>query len=347
MADNQLIPQIVKKVTPAVVAIVVAKSLEDVEKEIPVELMPMVPFKKPFLEIPESEIDVHGHVKVGGGSGFIVDADGLVLTNRHVVMDPNAEYTIVTIDDKRHEATVLARDEMNDIAILKIKGSKFPFLKLGDSLKIELGEGLIAFGNALGMFRNTVSSGLVSGLARSIRAFADVNKAQDLYGLIQTDAAINPGNSGGPLVNMNGEVIAINTAVVMGAQNVGFAIPINSAKQDLKDYKKNGKIVKPYLGVRYIVIDEELQEKRKLPFHYGALVMRPIANLPAVVEDSPAAKAGILEGDIILEADAQKVTIDKPLQEILNFKSGGDTIIFKIYRNKQTLELKIKLDEKK
>ncbi|MEK7640549.1 MAG: trypsin-like peptidase domain-containing protein, partial [Patescibacteria group bacterium] len=216
----------IKKVMPAVVSIVISKSLEEIEKEIPPEILPMLPEGQQHLNIPPEEIDKRGMVKIGGGSGFIVNKNGIVLTNKHVVADPHAEYHVITSDNQKYKAEVLSRDPVDDIAILKIKGGNLPVVKLGSSVNLDLGADVLAIGNALGMFKNTVSRGIISGLSRSIRAATTpMVAAQELRGLIQTDAAINPGNSGGPLVNMEGEAIGINAAIVFGAQNLGFAIP--------------------------------------------------------------------------------------------------------------------------
>src|SRR3989344_2208193 len=191
-------PKIIKEVMPAVVSVIISKSLEDLEKELPIEMFPFFPFGVPEMRIPEEKIDSRGMVQVGGGSGFIVKPDGIILTNKHVIADPEAEYTIVTSDNKKYQAKVLARDPIDDVAILKIEAKNLPAVRLGDSSKVELGQTVLAIGNALGLFQNTVSSGIISGLSRSILASSDPSApAQALRGLIQTDAAINPGNSGG------------------------------------------------------------------------------------------------------------------------------------------------------
>src|SRR3989344_655733 len=203
--------QTIKKVMPAVVSIAIAKSLEAVEREIPPDLAPLLPFQHGHLQVPDEMIDGKGMVKIGGGSGFIVDPSGIIVTNKHVVADKDAAYTVLTDGGEKFEAEILARDPMDDVAIIKIKSPKnnFPIVALGDSGKVELGESVLAIGNALGIFKNTVSAGIISGLARSIRAASEMETKQpvmqELRGLIQTDAAINPGNSGGPLVNLNGE----------------------------------------------------------------------------------------------------------------------------------------------
>ncbi len=338
----------IKKVMPSVVSIVIAKSLEAIEKEIPPEILPFLPFGHPHLNIPEDEIDAHGMIKVGGGSGFIVDPSGIILTNKHVVADPGAEYTVITHDDKKYKAEVLARDPVDDVAILKINAKNLPVVELGESAHLELGESVIAIGNALGIFKNTVSAGIISGLSRSIRAATSPLVApQELRGLIQTDAAINPGNSGGPLVTLDGKAIGINAAIVFGAQNLGFAIPINYAKRDLKDLKEFGHIKRPLLGLRYMTLNEDMKAKMKLPVDYGAMIVGQKPHTEAIVPNSPAHKAGLKEKDILLECDGEKITEKHTIQDILEEKEVGNTLVFKVLRGKKPLTVKVKLSERK
>lgn len=345
MATN--ITKVIKKVMPMVVSIAISKSLEEVEKELPAELAPYMPYGVPDIKIPEDKIDARGMVQIGGGSGFIASPNGIVVTNKHVVADSSAEYTVITNDRKKYKAEVAARDPIDDVAILKIDANDLPTAELGDSSKLELGEDVLAIGNALGLFQNSVSRGIISGLARSISANPDPKSApQELRGLIQTDAAINPGNSGGPLVNLKGEVIGINAAIVFGAQNLGFAIPINTAKRDLEDLKKFGRVRRPLLGLRYLNIDDTLQEKLKLPVAYGALIQGS-PHHHGVIPDSPAHKAGLQEKDIILECNAAKVTPEKTIQDFLEEMAVGDTLNMKILRSSQTLNVKVLLAERK
>ncbi len=345
MISMASITKVIKKVMPAVVSIVISKSLEEIEKELPPEML--MPFGGQQLQIPDENIDAHGMVKIGGGSGFIVDSDGIILTNRHVVIDPHAEYTVILDDGRKFKAEVVARDPIDDVAILKINAQSLPIVTLGDSSKMELGKNVIAIGNALGLFKNTVSAGIVSGLSRSIRAATDPFHVQELRGLIQTDAAINPGNSGGPLVNDDGEAIGINTAIVFGAQNLGFAIPINSAKRDLADVKQHGRIRRPLLGLRYIAIDENLKEKMGLPVSYGALVLGQKPHSLAIVPGSPANKAGIQEKDIVLECNGEKITTEKTIQDFLENMNVGDIMKLKILRDNQEMEVRVGLAERK
>jgi len=296
---------VVKEVSPAVVSIVITK---DVPKYI-----------NPFEEFPFFEFQVPGEMEkkeVGGGSGFLVSSDGLILTNKHVVLDKEAEYTVLTNDGKKFPAKVLARDPGQDLAIIKIEGSNFPVVKLGDSDNLEIGQTVIAIGNVLGEFRNSVSVGVISGLGRTISASGG-GFYETLEDVIQTDAAINPGNSGGPLLNLKGEVIGINTAMASGAENIGFTIPINQAKRDIEQVKNTGKIVYPFLGVRYVLITDEVQKKNNLPVNYGALVGRGTQGEPAVTPGSAADKAGIREGDIILEFNGEKITTENSLAKII------------------------------
>ena len=247
------------------------------------------------------------------------------MTNKHVISDAKAEYTVILSDGRTFPATVLSRDPINDVAIIKIEQAGLPFLKLGDATHLELGQSLIAIGNALGIFQNTVSLGIVSGLSRSITAQADPNAApQEMRGLIQTDAAINPGNSGGPLVDSHGLVVGVNAAIISGAHSIGFAIPVNAARRDLDDIRHFGRIRRPLLGVRYIMVDEELKKKMNLLTDYGALVMRESEHDHAVVPDSPADKAGVKEKDILLTFNGKRLDREHPIQDFLEDMNVGD-----------------------
>jgi serine protease Do len=339
--EKSPIVEIVKKVCPAVITIVVSKNLPKIEG------FYMLPFGTEDLIMPKVKDGKKELIKIGGGSAFLISKDGLILTSRHVVEDPDADYSVILEPNKTYSAKILERDPINDIAILKIEGEDFPYLELGDSEQIEIGETVIAVGNPLGEFHDTVSAGIVSGLSRYIQASNGISKqAERLRGLIQTDAAINPGNSGGPLINMEGKVIGINTAMVMGAQNIGFAIPINYAKKDLEEIKKFGRIKVPFLGIKYIILSKDLSEKNKLPVDYGALVVREVLGESPVIKHSAAEKAGIEEFDIILEAKGEKITTDNPLSDILQKCKIGEEIELKILRKGKELIKKVKLEEK-
>ncbi len=340
--EGSPIIQIAKKVCPGVITIIVSKDLPKVEG------FYMLPFGGREFIMPKIEKGKREKTKIGGGSGFIISNDGYILTSCHVVADPKADYTIFLEPKIKYSAKILARDPLNDIAILRIKGKNLPYLELGDSTKVELGQEIVAVGNALGEFYDTVSSGIVSGLSRHIQATNHITmQAERLRGLIQTDAAINPGNSGGPLVNMKGEVIGINTAMVMGAQNIGFAIPINSAKKDLEQVKKYGRIKVPFLGIRYILITKEMAKKNKLSADYGVLVIRESLGESPIVKSSAADKAGLKEFDIILQANGEKITPKNSLSDILQKCKISQEIELKVLREKKEMIIKIILEEKK
>jgi len=274
-------------------------------------------------------------VPIGGGTGFIVSEDGLILTNKHVVFDQAVDYTIFTNDGKNYLAKVLARDPVQDIAILKIDQEKlesFSTVKFGDSDNLQAGQTVIAIGNALGEFRNTVSVGVVSGLGRTITASGG-GMVETLEDVIQTDAAINKGNSGGPLLNLKGEVMGINTAMVQGAQNIGFAIPINPVKKSIEQVKTLGKIVYPFLGIRYILITEKIKEDNNLLVDYGAWIIKGAEGETAIYPDSAAQKVGLLENDIILEFNEERITVENSLAEIIMEYNPGDRVVLKILRN--------------
>ena len=339
------IVEIAKKICPAVITVIVSKDLPKAEN------FYSFPFAGREYIIPKLEKGQKSKIEktqIGGGSGFIISKDGYVLTSNHVVSDTTADYTVIVDPKHKYPAEVLSRNPINDTAVLKIKDSKeFPYLEMADSNKIELGEEVLAVGNALGEFTDTLSAGIVSGLSRFITAFGGIeNQMQNLRGLIQTDAAINPGNSGGPLVNMDGQVIGINTAMIFGAQNIGFAIPINYAKKDLEEIKKYGKIIVPFLGVKYVLINKEIAEANKLPVNDGALVVREQLGESPVVKDSPADKAGLKEWDIILDCNNEKITMKNPLANILQKCKIGEKTTLTVLRDGKKISLIVKLEEK-
>ncbi len=357
--EEKVIIDAVKSVSPCVVSVIISKHLPKVKK---MSLSPfgpldfLMPEKKKEAKPSDNELkDKHSeddHVQVGGGSGFIVHSNNdysLILTNKHVVHDSEAEYTVM-IDDKEYPAEVLSSDPLNDIAILKIKVGGLSTAKLGDSTKVEIGQTAIAIGTALGMFTNTVSKGIISGLSRRIAAsLGDGQETEVLRGVIQTDVAINQGNSGGPLINSANEVIGINTAIIFGAQNIGFAIPINWAKKDIEDILKYGKIERPYLGLRYIMLNKKLKEKYSLGKDCGALVIGD--HLPTskpVIKDSPADKAGIKENDLITAVNGKELEEKTELADLIQEFKVGDEVELTLLRNgSETVKTKVKLEEMK
>ena len=348
IAEDSAIVDVVKKASPAVVSIIISKDLSKVPGfgTNPFEFDPFAPFfgfgqqRAPSQDTPNVQ-------QVGAGSGFFVSSDGLILTNKHVVSDEQASYTVLTNDRKKYEATVLARDPVNDLAILKVDVQGAPTLELTDSSKLDIGQRVIAIGNSLGQYANTVTTGVVSGIGRSIVA-ASSGETEQLEGVIQTDAAINPGNSGGPLLNTVGQVIGINTAVDREGQLVGFAIPANDASHAIETFRKGGKITRPYLGVRYVMITESLADGEKLPRNYGALVARGqnMTDL-AIIPGSPADKADLVENDIILECDGKKLEQDLTLSACVKGKQVGDEVTLTVYHRGEEKTVKVKLEESK
>jgi len=349
MTYEKQIISAVEKVMPAVVSIVVGKEYENILRERPYELM--IPHGDHFdPPVPEEELPhtATGKIRIGGGSGFIIDPSGLILTNKHVVHDEDAEYVIATASEDTFKANVLARDPLDDVAILKIDAENLPAISLGNSNAILLGQTVLAMGTALGEFQNTVSAGIISGLSRFITAMTDgEGHTERLRGLIQTDAAINPGNSGGPLVNLKGEAIGINTAVVFGAQNIGFAIPINKAKRDLKELEQYGRIRRPFLGVRYILLNPLLTKRFRLPIDHGALVLREgTPERPAVVPGSAAHKAGLLEADVIMELNYTPINEKTSIEDVLEQVQLGGTITAKVWRQGEEKIITIATEER-
>ncbi len=287
----------------------------------------------------------------------MVSKEGMVITNKHVVLDEEADYTVFTNDGKSYPAKVLAKDPFQDLAILKIDQEKivdehgdftltsFPVVKLGDSDNLQMGQMVIAIGNVLGEFRNSISVGVVSGLGRTITAEGG-GFVETIEDVIQTDAAINRGNSGGPLLNLKGEVIGINTAMIQEAQSIGFAIPINKAERDIEQVKKIGKIVYPLLGIRYVPVTEKIKEDNNLPVSYGAWITQGAGGEPAIYPDSAAEKAGLQEGDIILEFEGEKITAENTLAKMIQKHEPGDEVVLKILREGEEEEITATLEER-
>lgn len=346
--EDSAVIEVVEKSSPAVVSIVVSKDIPKMRNF----------FFDPFSDFPEffgtplpQQRNGQGGTekqKIGGGSGFFISADGMVVTNKHVVEDAEADYTVITNDDKEHAAKVLAKDPTNDIAVVKIEGGGYPTLPLGESGAVKIGQTVIAIGNSLGEFSNTVSKGIVSGLRRNLTASGGLGRSERLSNIIQTDAAINPGNSGGPLLNLNGEVIGINVAMASGAENIGFAIPADQIRRVVDQVQKTGKITTPYLGIRYVPVGKNIQRETDIPYDYGVLVARGERLTDfAVVPGSPADKAGIVENDIILELDGTKINKDNELAFLIAKHNVGDDVVLRIWHKGEVKEIKVKLEERK
>ena len=278
----------------------------------------------------------------GAGTGIIVSHNGYIVTNKHVV-DGASLFEVTTSDGTIYDDVhLVGTDPLNDVAFLKVNNAaKLTPAEIGNSQTARIGQNVVAIGNSLGEYQNTVTSGIISGLGRPVNAQAqDESKMESLTGLIQTDSAINPGNSGGPLINLSGQVIGINTAVVADAQGIGFAIPINSVKGILKGVLAKGKVMRPYLGVHYVEITPALARSRRLPVKTGALVT-PGRNQPAVESNGPAQKAGIKEGDIITKIGDSEVKASQSVSSLVSQYQPGERVRVSVLRDgkEQTMEV--------
>ena len=293
-------------------------------------------------------VDIFGRIveQEGAGTGFIITSDGLIVTNKHVVSDERATYTVTTAEGKTFDATVKARDPFNDLAVLDINANGLPVVELGDSDALEVGQWVVAIGNALGEFKNSVSVGVVSAKNRKLDAQGN---SAELTGLIQTDAAINPGNSGGPLVNLKGQVVGVDTAIASptgSSVGIGFAIPVNSIKKAIDSVRKTGTITRPMLGVRYANVTPAVQKELQLTVDHGALVLGD-NQAPGVVPNGPADVAGVEENDIILELNGERIDEDHPLANMLVKYSPNDEVTLKVLRKGKEQNIKVKLGEMK
>lgn len=326
------VPDMVAKVNDSVVSVIVTKDIPVYERYYE-EFNPWGMWGGGF-SVPRVRENGVEEQEVGGGSGFIVSTDGMIVTNRHVVDDTDARYSVVTTDGKSYPVEVLARDTQLDVAVLKITdvpdGVTLVPLSFGDSTALRLGESVVAIGNALAEFKNSVSVGVVSGLSRSIVASDGYGQSEALREVIQTDAAINPGNSGGPLLNLKGEVVGVNVATSRGADNIGFALPAHVVRGVVESVKETGKITRPFLGVRYVMMTKELADLNNVSVDYGALIARGERREElAVMPGSPADKAGIRENDIILSVDGKELR-EQDLATVLREKKVGDAITVRL-----------------
>lgn len=331
LREESLVIDVVDKVSPSVVTVGIKKTRQ-VFSPFEIDIFdPFGIFRRPAVE-EEIEQDV--------GTGFIVSADGKLVTNKHVVNDKNAAYKVISNDDQEYQVDKIYRDPANDLAILKINppsGGLNP-VELGDSSNLKVGQFVIAIGTALGEFRHTVTTGVISGLGRGITAGDPFSGfVERIDNVIQTDAAINPGNSGGPLLNSSGQVIGVNVAVSQAGENIAFAIPINVLKDSLDSFEKTGSFARPFLGVRYNMISKDVALLNDV--FQGAYIIE-------VVEESAADKAGIEAGDIIIEFNGISVLEkDGGLAPLIQKKKIGDEIEVKIWRDEETLTKKVRLEE--
>lgn len=336
--EESAVIDVAEQASPSVVTVSIKKTEKFIKNGRP---FGFDPFMDPFGSLFERPQIGERQVEHDIGSGFIVSADGLIVTNKHVVSDTDAEYKVITNDDKEYKVTKIDRDPLNDLAILKIEASDLKPLELGDSDNLKVGQFAIAIGTALGEFRHTVTTGVISGLGRGITAGDSFSmSAEELDNVIQTDAAINPGNSGGPLLNSAGQVIGVNVAIASNGENIGFALPINIIKTALNKFEKRGGFkTRAFLGVRYFMISQEAALQNEVP--QGAYIQE-------VVEGSPAEKAGIQPGDIITKIDDQSLKdVEGGLAGLIADHKGGDKISIEYYRDGEKNHLQLKLDSAK
>ena len=317
VVSNQLVEEesatvdAVEKVSPAVVSIVI--------KTVDFDL-----FSGPSLR------------ESGIGTGFIVDPKGLIVTNSHVVDNSRGEYSVVLKDGTTYTVDKIHLDPISDLAIIEIAGRDLPTVVLGDSDNLKVGQKAIAIGNALGRFQNTVTVGVISGIGRQVAAegFGSTPSVQE--NAIQTDAALNPGNSGGPLLNSAGQVIGINVATTIGADNISFSIPVNTLKPLLEIFIKEGRIIRPYLGVAYTIITEEVASMRNMPV--GAYITR-------VYADSPAEKAGLQRGDIITKFEGHEINAEYSIARAISQLKVGVSVKLLVDRENERKEVAVVLEE--
>ncbi|HSX32377.1 MAG TPA: trypsin-like peptidase domain-containing protein [Candidatus Saccharimonadales bacterium] len=279
----------------------------------------------------------------GAGTGIVLSSEGLIITNRHVVPQGTSNVTVTLSDGTEFDnVTVVGRTSESDsldVAFLKIgdtKGKKLTAASIGDSSKMNVGDPVVAIGNALGQFQNTVTSGIISGYGRSLQASdASGGGSENLEDLFQTDAAINEGNSGGPLVNLDGEVIGINTAVAAnGAQNIGFSIPINNVSGLIRSVKQTGKLERPFLGVVYLPVTNDLAKQYNLSVNRGAYIPTTDSiGSDTIINDGPAAKAGLKEGDVITKLNDVAIDQANSLSALINRHAVGDKISLTVLRD--------------
>ncbi|HEX6258367.1 MAG TPA: trypsin-like peptidase domain-containing protein [Candidatus Saccharimonadales bacterium] len=280
----------------------------------------------------------------GSGTGIIISKDGYIVTNKHVVSQASTEVEVVLSDGTTYrDVKVVGVDPLNDVAFLKIAGVNNLSPATISDKKAVIGQKVVAIGNALGQYQNTVTAGIISGLGRPVIAEDELAggsvQLEDLY---QTDAAINPGNSGGPLVNLEGDVIGINTAVAQRGQGIGFAIPIAAAKGMIKSVLNSGKVERPYLGVRFMAITPEVVRRFDLSVRNGAYV-KSENGAPSVLEGSPAGRAGVKDGDIILKVNDESINEQGGLALLIGQYAVGETVRLEVLRDGKTMNLEVKL----
>lgn len=339
-ADEQATISVVESLSPAVVSVLVQKARRDISEDDLLWQLNEYPPEDP-LDLAEWNA---GLVEIGGGTGFFVTPDGWIVTNRHVVQDVDAVYSVVTHDGATLPATVLARDPVLDIALLQVTGDGFVPVSLGSSEDIHIGQTVIAIGNTLSEFRNTVTKGVVSGLNRKVVASDEFGVGEVLEHAIQTDAAINPGNSGGPLIDLLGRVIGMNTATSFEGQSIGFAIPIDDVQKAVEDVQTFGRMRHPWLGVRYITLDPFVATQYGLIFDHGAYLVAGEAS-PAIIAHGPAEDAGLQEGDVILSVNGRELSEEDTLGSVVSLLESDEEVEVKVGRGEDVFFVSVTLGE--
>ncbi|MBD2187252.1 HhoA/HhoB/HtrA family serine endopeptidase [Pseudanabaena mucicola] len=279
-------------------------------------------------------------VERGTGSGFIINKEGDIITNAHVVSGAD-KVTVILKDGRQIEGKVLGSDELTDIAVVKVSPDNLPVVSLGSSQSLQPGDWAIAIGNPLGL-DNTVTAGIISAIGRNSGEIG-VDKR---VSFIQTDAAINPGNSGGPLLNQDGEVIGVNTAIIQGAQGLGFAIPIETAQRIAKQLIDNGKVSRAYLGIQMVTLDPNVKRQVNQDQEFGIRIAEDKGVLiTRVVDDAPAAKAGVKRGDVIVKLDDKEISSADQVTQLVEGRSVGDKIRMEVKRNGQSLALSVEASQ--
>jgi S1-C subfamily serine protease len=337
-SQSQLISQIAKTVGPSVVSVDVTSQTTSGDSGF------------------DSLFGIGGGTRQqeSAGTGVIISSDGLILTNRHVVPSGTTSVSVTLSDGTQLDnVKVLGRTNDNDsldVAFLKItnaQGHKLTPATIGDSSQVQVGDSVVAIGNALGQFQNTVTSGIISGYGRSVVAgdSSGTQSAENLDDLFQTDAAINEGNSGGPLVNLNGQIIGINTAIASDSQSIGFAIPINNITGLIKQVEQTGELQRPYLGVRYVTLTPDVADQYNIDATRGAFIVPSAdSSSPSILSGSPAEKAGLREGDVITAIDNSKIDSTHSLTSIIDKHTVGDSVSLTVVRDGKTLHLHATLE---
>ena len=324
LKEENAVISVVEKTSPSVVAIGVSRRV----------INPFDPFALPKRE--DATIGT-GFVVSDEQSSLASQGKSIIVTNKHVVSDIGTKYTVVTRDNQKYDVRKIYRDPVFDLALVQIDASDLKALELGDSSKLKVGQTVIAIGNALGRFTNTVTTGVVSGLGRKVVAGDPFEGSlESLDNLIQTDAAINPGNSGGPLLNSSGQVIGVNVAVTEGAQNIGFAIPINSVKATVDEFVSKGSVSRPFLGIRYRFISKDVAILNEVS--QGAFIQE-------VIEGGPAEQAGVKQGDIITKINGQAINDENKVAEVVSKANIGQQLELLVWRDGKELQISVAIGE--